>query len=169
MFGLNAIFSVFVPSPLSIFSAIRSPFAWQILGCIFANMGWGDCIVFVAFIDFRIVRYGVSLELGCERYAKMVYVPTIWEKKKTILAASLCQASRLEMHANGSILTWGRRGNQSLVVEVGTIKTLEYHLSQNYYITARYFWTINVGCRDVKITSQKLPRGNLNRALLIGF
>ena len=31
-----------------------------------------------------------------------------------------------------------------------------YHLSQNYYITARYFWTINFGRRNVKITSQKL-------------
>ena len=31
-----------------------------------------------------------------------------------------------------------------------------YHLSQNYYITARYFWTINSWCRNVKITLQKL-------------
>ena len=31
-----------------------------------------------------------------------------------------------------------------------------YHLSQNYYITARYSWTINFGRRNVKITSQKL-------------
>ena len=31
-----------------------------------------------------------------------------------------------------------------------------YHLSQNYYITARNFWTINFGRRNVKITSQKL-------------
>ena len=31
-----------------------------------------------------------------------------------------------------------------------------YHLSQNYYITAPYFWTINFGRRNVIITSQKL-------------
>ena len=30
-----------------------------------------------------------------------------------------------------------------------------YHLSQNYYITAPYFWTINFGHRNVIITSQK--------------
>ena len=32
----------------------------------------------------------------------------------------------------------------------------KYHLSPNYYITARYFCTINFGRRNVKITSQKL-------------
>ena len=30
-----------------------------------------------------------------------------------------------------------------------------HHLSQNYYITAPYFWTINFGRRNVIITSQK--------------
>ena len=30
-----------------------------------------------------------------------------------------------------------------------------YHLSQNYYITAPYFWTINFGRHNVIITSQK--------------
>ena len=29
------------------------------------------------------------------------------------------------------------------------------HLSQNHYITAPYFWTINFGRRNVIITSQK--------------
>ena len=33
---------------------------------------------------------------------------------------------------------------------------VNYHLSQNYYITARYFWTINFGRPNVKITSQEL-------------
>ena len=31
----------------------------------------------------------------------------------------------------------------------------KYQLSQNYYITASYFWTINLGRRNVIITSQK--------------
>ena len=29
-----------------------------------------------------------------------------------------------------------------------------YHLFQNYYITAPYFWTISIGLRKVKIASQ---------------
>ena len=31
-----------------------------------------------------------------------------------------------------------------------------YHLSQNNYVTAPYFWTINFGRRNVKIASRKL-------------
>ena len=71
---------------------IWSPFAWQIWGVFFTNMGVGWFVsFFVASIDFRTVRYGASLELGCEGYAKMVYAPTIWEKNH-IGCASLCQA-----------------------------------------------------------------------------
>ena len=50
---------------------------------------------------------------------------------------------------------------QQLAEVNGEFRALEarsisiYHLSQNYYITAPYFGTINFGRRNVKITSQK--------------
>ena len=50
----------------------------------------------------------------------------------------------------------GNRGGNSTASVLRATFEQGYHLSQNYYITARYFWTINFGRRNVKITSQKL-------------
>ena len=40
--------------------------------------------------------------------------------------------------------------------QLGIFHGFMYHLSQNNYIIAPYFWTINFGRRNVKITSRKL-------------
>ena len=43
-----------------------------------------------------------------------------------------------------------------------------YHLSQDYYITARYFWTINFGSCNVKISSEIVLELFLGATILTG-
>ena len=65
---------------------------------------------------------------------------------------------RLEVYC-GVSLSPKFRSRQGAALQMGGVlryKLEVYHLSQHYYITARYFWTINFGRRNVKITSQNV-------------